>query len=80
MHGIYKRITFVIQNKYMNVLLVIYHICTNPHITNIVIKDGDDRTPLQAIEYLSTDAAFNGNSEKWNINTSLEKNTMLIWQ
>lgn len=58
----------------MNTLQLIYFICTNPHLTNIIIEDGDDRTPMHAIEFLSGQP-----SQDWKINSALEENTLFVY-
>ena len=59
----------------MNTIQVINHIARNPQYTNVVIQDSDDRTPMQAIELLSSETFDN----VWVINGSLEKGTLLVY-
>lgn len=59
----------------MTTLQLIYYITSHPEYTNIVIEDIDDKTPLQAIELLSTEKFDN----VWFINGTLEKNTLIIY-
>jgi hypothetical protein len=59
----------------MNTLQVINYIANHPEFTNIVIKDMDDRTPMEAIYCLSCEKF----DISWRINGSLEKNTLLIY-
>ena len=59
----------------MKTLQLIHYITNHPEYTNIVIADMDDKTPLQAIEVLSTENF----DTVWRINGTLEKNTLLIY-
>jgi hypothetical protein len=57
-------------------LQLIHHIASNPHYTTIAIDGCDDKTPMQAIELLSSENFAN----IWSINGSLEKNTLLVYE
>lgn len=59
----------------MKTIQLINYIASHPEFTNIVIKDMDDRTPMQAIECLSCETFDN----VWAINGTLEKNTLLVY-
>jgi hypothetical protein len=64
----------------MNTLQLINYIASNPQFTNVVIKDNDDKTPMQAIECLSCEYENNFDFNKdWRINSTLEKNTLLVY-
>jgi hypothetical protein len=54
---------------------LIHYIASNPQYTTIAIDECDDKTPMQAIEFLSTHWA----EKIWSINGSLEKNTLLVF-
>jgi hypothetical protein len=56
-------------------LQLIHHIASNPHYTTIAIDGCDDKEPMQAIEFLSSDSSV----KIWSINSSLEKNTLLVY-
>jgi hypothetical protein len=56
-------------------LQLINHIASNPHYTTIAIDGCDDKTPMQAIEFLSSYSSV----KIWSINGSLEKNTLLVY-
>ena len=60
----------------MTTLQLIYKIATSPEIEVVVINDQDDKTRMNAIEWLSS---MNDNWDGWKVNTSLEKGTMLIY-
>ena len=60
----------------MTTLQLINFIASNPEFTTVVILDSDDRAPMQAIEFLSCETFDN----VWRINTTLEKNTLLVYQ
>jgi hypothetical protein len=53
---------------------LIHHIASNPHYTTIEIEC-DDKTPMQAIEFLSSHSA----EKIWSINSSLKKDTLLVF-
>lgn len=59
----------------MTSLQVINHIASRPEYQTIVIDD-EDKTPMQAIEYLSYDI---GENDNWRINGSLEPNTLIVY-
>lgn len=62
----------------MTTMMLINFISEHPEYENVVIKDEDDRNRINAIERLSA----NFDDEKiidWKINTTLEKNTLLIY-
>lgn len=64
----------------MNNIQLINYIATHPEYTNIVIADNDDKTPIQAIEYLSCEYANDFElNRSWRINGTLEKNTLLVY-
>jgi len=56
-------------------LQLIHHIASNPHYTTIAIDGCDDKEPMQAIDFLSSDSSV----KTWSINGSLEKNTLLVY-
>jgi hypothetical protein len=58
-----------------NTLQLIHHIASNPHYTTIAIDGCDDKEPMQAIDFLSSDSSV----KIWSINGSLEKNTLLVY-
>lgn len=58
----------------MTTIQLINYIASHPEFTNIVIKDMDDRTPMQAIECLSSETFDN----IWAINGTLKKDTLLV--
>ena len=60
----------------LTTLQLINYIASNPHYTTVAIDGCDDKTPIQAIEFLS----FEYLSIIWSINGSLEKNTLLVKQ
>jgi hypothetical protein len=57
-------------------LQLIHHIASNPHYTTIAIEGCDDKTPMEAIELLSSES-FVG---IWSINGSLEENTLIVYE
>jgi hypothetical protein len=59
----------------MNTIQLIHYIASHPEFTNIVISDMDDKTPMNAIECLSSETYDN----VWAINGTLEKNTLLVY-
>lgn len=59
----------------MKTIQLINFIASHPEFTSIVIKDNDDKTPMQAIELLSSETFDN----VWSINGTLEKNTLLVY-
>ena len=59
----------------MTNLQLIYHIATHPEYTVVVIKSEDDKTPMQAIELLSS-VDFDND---WRINGSLEERVLLVY-
>ncbi len=57
---------------------LIHFICTNPNLKVIVIDD-DDKTPMQAIEFLSAHLlTTNDRNRIWRLNDSLDENTLII--
>ena len=66
-----------LKKEIMNTIQLINYISQNPQFNNIVIKDNDDKTPMQAIEFLSCDC--HKVYDDWKINSSLEKNTLLVY-
>jgi len=60
----------------MKTIQLIHYIATHPEFETVVIKDMDDKTPMQAIEILS-DGDWEGYN--WRINSSLEKGTLLLY-
>ena len=63
----------------MRVLELIRYIIQHPEYTNIVIKDEGDMTPLTAIDYLASIDASHYGSIFFQINGTLEKNTLNVW-
>lgn len=61
----------------MNNIQLINYIATYEKITNIVLNGEDDKTPMQAIEYLSRDEL---NKNDWDINDYLVPNTLLCYK
>lgn len=59
----------------MTTIQLINYIASHPEFINIVIKDMDDKTPMQAIEFLSSENYDN----VWAINGTLEKGTLLVY-
>ncbi len=59
----------------MTTIQVINYIASNPNFETVVIKDSDDRTPMQAIDCLSCEVFEND----WMINSTLEKNVLLVY-
>ena len=62
----------------MKAIHVINYIASNPNINNVVINSEDDKTPMQAIEYLSV-VNFENNVADFRINNTLEKGTLLVY-
>tara|TARA_R110000868_G_scaffold45465_1_gene150995 strand:- start:267 stop:473 length:207 start_codon:yes stop_codon:yes gene_type:complete len=62
----------------MKAIHVINYIASNPNIKNVVINSEDDKTPMQAIEYLSV-VNFENNVADFRINNTLEKGTLLVY-
>ena len=58
----------------MRTLQLIYYICIHPEYTTVVIN-GDEKTPIQAIEYLSAGGDV---TEGWYVTGRL-KNTLYIY-
>lgn len=61
----------------MNNIQLINYIATNEKFTNIVLNGEDDKTPMQAIESLSSD---NSLIHDWDINDYLVPNTLLCYK
>lgn len=60
----------------MNTLQLINYIASNPQFNVVVIGGNDDKTPMQAIEYLS---GYDG-GEIYSINSSLKKGVLLCYE
>ena len=72
-------IIFALQTNHkpmLTTLQLINHIVSNPHYTTIAIDGCDDKTPMQAIDFLSSDSSF----KIWSINGSLEENTLIVYE
>jgi len=63
----------------MKVLDLIRYIAQHPEYKNIVIKDEEDMTPLNAINYLASIDLSHYDSMSFHICGTLEKDTLLIW-
>jgi hypothetical protein len=61
----------------MNNIQLINYIATYNKFTNIVINGEDDKTPMEAIEYLSCDNSINN---EWEINDYIFPNTLLCYK
>jgi hypothetical protein len=59
----------------MKTIQLINYIASHPEFTNVVIKDMDDKKPMQAIELLSSESFDN----IWAINGTLECGTLLVY-
>lgn len=64
----------------MSTLYLINYISANPYFKTIVIMDLDDKTPIQAIEWLSTNQLFDEHEINWRINGTLEKETLIVYK
>lgn len=63
------------NSKTMTTIKLINYIASHPEFKTIVLGDSDDRTPMQAIEILSSEVFEND----WRINGTLEKNILLCY-
>lgn len=59
----------------MTTIQLIHFIASNPELKAVVIKEDDEREPMQAIELLSS----NDFANDWRINTSLEKGVLIVY-
>lgn len=60
----------------MNTMQLIHKISESPEIKIVVLGDMDDKAPMEAISYLS---ALSNLDEEWQVNSSLEKGTLLVY-
>lgn len=69
----------------MKTLEVIRHIANNPKYKNVVINTADkdetpDLTPMGAICYMASIDPSHYDDFRWDVNGSLEKDTLLIYK
>ena len=60
----------------MTTLQLINKIAESTEIENVVIKDQDDKPPMDAIAYLCYE---HPQKSDWRINSTLEKGTLLVY-